>query len=113
MLHLRVTSYKAIKLKLLQVRRVQVRDALALVGDQDALLRAECLRTVNDADVAVLVCRVRLLLDVCVQVHLEFLDRLSFFGQLASVDARYKKASVIVGASICLVLGAPVRWVGL
>ena len=62
---------------------------------------------------AVLVCRVRLLLDVRVQVHLEFFDRLSFFGQLASVDARYKKASVVVGASICFVLGAPVCWVGL
>ena len=76
-LHLRVTGDQAIKLELLEVCCVQVGDALALVRDQHALLLAESLRAVDNADVAVLVCRVRLFLDV--QVDLEFLDGLSFF----------------------------------
>ena len=110
-LHLRMASYEAVKLKLLQVGCVQVSDALALVGDEHALLRAERLGAVDDANVAIVVCRITVLLNV--QVDLEVLNRLSLFGHIACVDARYKKAPVLVSARVCSVLRAHLRRLGL
>ena len=102
MLDLRVTGDEAIKLKLLQIRCIQIRDTLGLVRDQDTLLRAESLGTVDNAEVAVVGRRVVVLLDV--QVHLVLLDRLPFVWQVAGVDARYKKATVFISARMAMSL---------